>query len=128
MRVDLAVHERPPQKLGQLGLTIKSIIAVGSGKGGVGKSTVAACLALGLMRAGAKVGLMDADVYGPSIPHLLGVDGKPEVHEGKIQPAVVDGLRVMSMGFLVPAWRGRGVARANAARRDHAISPRHGLG
>jgi ATP-binding protein involved in chromosome partitioning len=111
VRVDLAVHERPPQKLGQLGLTIKSIIAVGSGKGGVGKSTVAACLALGLARAGAKVGLMDADVYGPSIPHLLGVNGKPEVQDGRIQPAVVDGLRVMSMGFLIPAgeavvWRG----------------------
>jgi ATP-binding protein involved in chromosome partitioning len=110
-RVDLAVHERPPQKLGQLGLTIKSIITVGSGKGGVGKSTVAACLALGLLRSGAKVGLMDADVYGPSIPHLLGIDGKPEVHDGKIQPAVADGLRVMSMGFLIPAgeavvWRG----------------------
>src|SRR6266576_6191068 len=58
------VHLRPPQKLGQIGLTAKSVIAVGSGKGGVGKSTIAASLALGLARAGAKVGLLDADVYG----------------------------------------------------------------
>ena len=111
VRVELAVHERPPQKLGQLGLTIKSVIAVGSGKGGVGKSTVAACLALGLKRAGAKVGLMDADVYGPSIPHLLGVNRRPEVNDGRIEPIVAAGLPVMSMGFLVPAgeavvWRG----------------------
>ncbi len=111
VRVELAVHERPPQKLGQLGLTIKSVIAVGSGKGGVGKSTVAACLALGLKRAGARVGLMDADVYGPSIPHLLGVNRRPEVNDGRIEPIVAAGLPVMSMGFLVPAreavvWRG----------------------
>ena len=109
--IELAVHPRPPQKLGQLGLTAKSVIAVGSGKGGVGKSTIAACLALGLRRAGAVVGLMDADVYGPSVPHLLGVSGRPEVHEGRIQPVEAAGLRVMSMGFLVPPgeaviWRG----------------------
>jgi ATP-binding protein involved in chromosome partitioning len=109
--VVLAVHNRPPQKLGQIGVTAKSVIAVGSGKGGVGKSTIAACLALGLKRAGAEVGLMDADVYGPSIPHLLGVNRRPEVNEGRIQPIVVDGLRVMSMGFLMPQgeaviWRG----------------------
>ncbi|HKD38401.1 MAG TPA: Mrp/NBP35 family ATP-binding protein [Pirellulales bacterium] len=111
VEIALAVHNRPPQKLGQIGLTAKSVIAVGSGKGGVGKSTIAACLALGLKRAGAEVGLMDADVYGPSIPHLLGVNRKPEVNEGRIQPIVVDGLRVMSMGFLMPPgeaviWRG----------------------
>jgi ATP-binding protein involved in chromosome partitioning len=109
--VKLAIHDRPPQKLGQIGLTAKSVIAVGSGKGGVGKSTIAASLALGLMRSGAQVGLMDADVYGPSIPHLLGVNRKPEVSEGRIQPVLVDGLRVMSMGFLMPPgeaviWRG----------------------
>src|SRR6185295_5393912 len=71
--VNLAVHRRPPEKLGQIGLTVKSVIAVGSGKGGVGKSTIASVLALGLARAGCKVGLMDADVYGPSVPHLLGL-------------------------------------------------------
>jgi ATP-binding protein involved in chromosome partitioning len=109
--VALAVHDRPPQKLGQIGLTVKSVVAVGSGKGGVGKSTIAASLALGLKRAGAKVGLMDADVYGPSIPHLLGVNQRPEVNNNRIVPVEVDGLRVMSMGFLMPPgeaviWRG----------------------
>ena len=87
------------------------MIAVGSGKGGVGKSTIAAALALGLARAGSKVGLMDADVYGPSIPHLLGVNRRPEVVENRIQPIEVSGLKVISMGFLVPpgeavVWRG----------------------
>ncbi len=111
VQVQLAVHNRPPEKLGQIGLTAKSVIAVGSGKGGVGKSTIAACLALGLKRAGATVGLMDADVYGPSIPHLLGVTAKPEMRDGRILPIEVDGMRVMSMGFFVPAdeavvWRG----------------------
>ena len=71
--------DRPPEKIGEIGLTAKSVIAVGSGKGGVGKSTIAASLALGLARAGSQVGLMDADVYGPSIPHLLGVNRRPEV-------------------------------------------------
>jgi len=112
VRIDHAVHERAPQKLGEIGLTCKSVIAVGSGKGGVGKSTIAASIALGLERAGSKVGLMDADVYGPSIPHLLGVSGKPELNEQKrIRPIEVSGLKVMSMGFLVPpgeavVWRG----------------------
>jgi ATP-binding protein involved in chromosome partitioning len=109
--VQLAVLERPPQKLGQIGLTAKSVIVVGSGKGGVGKSTIATCLALGLKRAGCRVGLMDADVYGPSVPHLLGVSGRPEVAGGRIQPLVRDGMPVMSMGLLVPpgeavVWRG----------------------
>ena len=73
------VEVRPPQRLGEIGLTAKSVIAVGSGKGGVGKSTIAASLALGLKRAGCEVGLLDADVYGPSIPHLLGSQGRPEI-------------------------------------------------
>jgi ATP-binding protein involved in chromosome partitioning len=102
---------RPPEKIGEIGLTAKSVIAVGSGKGGVGKSTVAASLAYGLKNAGAAVGLMDADVYGPSIPHLLGVDERPHLENGRLQPVVKDDLRVMSMGFLVPpgeavVWRG----------------------
>lgn len=111
VRVNLAVHERPPMQIGQIGLTAKSVIAVGSGKGGVGKSTMAATIALGLQRAGAKVGLMDADVYGPSIPHLLGVDGKPAAADNKIMPIMAGPMPVMSMGFLVPpgeavVWRG----------------------
>lgn len=111
VEVERVIHVRPPQKLGEIGLTAKSVILVGSGKGGVGKSTVATALAYGLQKAGAQVGLMDADVYGPSIPQLVGVEGRPEVHEGRIQPIQKDGLRIMSMGFLVPpgeavVWRG----------------------
>ncbi|MDA7977514.1 MAG: Mrp/NBP35 family ATP-binding protein [Pirellulales bacterium] len=109
--VHAAVHERPPVALGQVGVTAKSVIAVGSGKGGVGKSTVAASIAVGLQRAGCKVGLMDADVYGPSIPHLLGLSGQPVVNDKRITPIEADGLKVMSMGFVVPrgeavVWRG----------------------
>jgi ATP-binding protein involved in chromosome partitioning len=109
--VELAINQRPAPKQGELGLTAKSVIAVGSGKGGVGKSTIAATIALGLARAGCKVGLMDADVYGPSIPHLLGVRQMPPPDNNRLVPADVNGLRVMSMGFLVPAgeavvWRG----------------------
>ena len=108
-------HDRPPGKLGQIGLEAKSVIAVGSGKGGVGKSTIAASIAIGLARAGSQVGLLDADVYGPSVPHLLGLSGRPQIENGKIVPmrlAVGPGsMPVMSMGFLVPpgeavVWRG----------------------
>lgn len=111
IQVKLAVHQRPPEKIGQIGLAAKSVVAVGSGKGGVGKSTIAAVLAYGLARAGCRVGLLDADVYGPSIPHLIGSADRPQIVNGKIQPVRVDGLTVMSMGFLVPAgeaviWRG----------------------
>ena len=77
--VEIVEHQRMPARLGQIGLRVKSVIAVGSGKGGVGKSTVAASLAACLQRFGSSVGLMDADVYGPSIPHLLGLSGRPVV-------------------------------------------------
>ncbi len=105
---------------GRVGLNIKNIISVGSGKGGVGKSTVAACLTYGLKHYGAQVGLLDADVYGPSIPHMLGVSGPPGVIERKtpdgqvvqrMVPQERDGIQLMSMGFLVKEeqaviWRG----------------------
>ena len=110
--VEVVEHDRPAEKLGQIGLTAKSVIAVGSGKGGVGKSTIAASIAYGLKNAGCKVGLMDADVYGPSVPHLLGIgDAKPQAINRRLQPIEKDGLRVMSMGFIVPpgeavVWRG----------------------
>jgi ATP-binding protein involved in chromosome partitioning len=105
---------------GAIGLRVKNVIAVGSGKGGVGKSTVAATLAFGLKHFGATVGLMDADVYGPSIPHLVGATGQPAVKQvpladgrvmERIEPIVVDGMPVMSMGFMVRPdqaviWRG----------------------
>jgi ATP-binding protein involved in chromosome partitioning len=94
---------------------VKNIIAVASGKGGVGKSTTAMNLALALRETGAAVGVMDADVYGPSLPLLLGVSGRPETIERngqkRIQPLEAYGMRVMSMGFFVNEnspviWRG----------------------
>jgi ATP-binding protein involved in chromosome partitioning len=109
--VELAVHQRRPEKLGEIGLAAKTVVVVGSGKGGVGKSSIATYLAFGLRRAGCEVGLLDADLYGPSIPHLLGSHGRPHITGDRIQPVMVDGMRVMSMGFLVPEgeaviWRG----------------------
>jgi len=113
VHVTTAEHIRPPQKLGEIGLTAKSVIAVGSGKGGVGKSTIASCLAYGLKRSGCRVGLMDADVYGPSIPHLTGTTATPADVQGeaKLEPILSDGIPIMSIGYLVPAdqaviWRG----------------------
>ena len=84
---------------------IKNVIAVGSGKGGVGKSTMAAAIAYGLRSYGAKVGLMDADVYGPSIPHLVGASGRPMAVGERIQPIEASGLKLMSMGFLLEPER-----------------------
>ncbi|CAN5624984.1 Mrp/NBP35 family ATP-binding protein [soil metagenome] len=88
-----------------------NIIAVSSGKGGVGKSTVATNIAVALAQTGARVGLMDADVYGPNIPAMLGVNEQPDVRGEKIIPLEAHGVKVMSLGFLVdrdqPAiWRG----------------------
>ncbi len=87
------------------------IIAISSGKGGVGKSTVAANLAVALAQSGLQVGVMDADVYGPNIPRMFGVFDRPPVFGGKIQPLQAHGVKLMSLGFLVerdaPAiWRG----------------------
>ena len=80
--------------------TVKNIIGVASGKGGVGKSTVSLNLALALSQTGAKVGLLDADIYGPSIPLMLGMkEGYMEVEDNKLQPAVSNGIRVVSFGF-----------------------------
>ena len=91
---------------------VKNIVAVASGKGGVGKSTTAANLALALAAEGARVGVLDADIYGPSQPMMLGIDGKPESADGKtMEPLENHGLQVMSIGFLVAPeqamiWRG----------------------
>ncbi|WP_437192552.1 P-loop NTPase [Planctomicrobium sp. SH527] len=109
-----------------LGLKIKNIIAVGSGKGGVGKSTVATSIAYGLQNWGAKVGLMDADVYGPSVPHLVGATGQPAIKQyqtpdgrtfERIEPIEAQGLKVISMGFMVDPdqaviWRGPMLVKA----------------
>jgi len=91
---------------------VKNVVAVGAGKGGVGKSTIALNLAIGLQRAGAAVGLMDGDIYGPSMPTLLGVKGvQPEVRGNKILPHHVHGIYAVTIGSLVPQdkpliWRG----------------------
>lgn len=97
---------------------VKNVIAVASGKGGVGKSTTAANIALALAAEGATVGLLDADIYGPSQPMMMGVQGKPESHDGKtMEPLVGHGVQVMSIGFLVEPdqamiWRGPMVTQA----------------
>jgi ATP-binding protein involved in chromosome partitioning len=90
---------------------VKHVIAVSSGKGGVGKSTVAANLACALAITGAKVGLMDADLYGPNIPMMMGSTAGPEQKDGKIVPVQTHGVKLISMAFLVPeeaplVWRG----------------------
>ena len=91
---------------------IRNILAVGAGKGGVGKSTTAVNLAVALRQKGARVGLMDCDVYGPNIPQMLGIAGQPEVtEERKMVPPEAHGIKVISMGMLVPPdqpviWRG----------------------
>ena len=95
---------------------VKNTIAVASGKGGVGKSTVAANLAVALARAGAKVGLLDADVYGPSVPLMMGVHDKPLMRDNKIVPLEAHGVSLMSIGFILDPtkaliWRGPLVAQ-----------------
>lgn len=117
--VEVGMHIRGKGTGGSVGLTVKNVIAVGSGKGGVGKSTIAASIALGLKHFGAKVGLLDADVYGPSIPHLLGASGQPEIRKiqqgdqvyERLIPIEIDDLKLMSIGFMVKEdqaviWRG----------------------
>lgn len=100
---------KPAEKPGVEG--VKHIIAVASGKGGVGKSTTAINLALGLQNQGLKVGVMDADIYGPSLPRLVGLNSKPEAEGRLLKPMDAYGLKVMSIGFLVAEdtpmiWRG----------------------
>ena len=99
------------QKAPMLLPEVRAIVAVASGKGGVGKSTVAVNMAVSLARQGLKVGLLDADIYGPSLPRMLGVNRKPEVRGDKMIPLSAWGLACMSIGFLVDeetpmVWRG----------------------
>jgi len=104
-------HGAPPPPTPKALPGIKHIVAVASGKGGVGKSTVAVNLAVALQQSGLRTGLLDADIYGPSLPTMLGVTGKPESDGKVLQPLEAYGLKVMSMGMLVPGdapmiWRG----------------------
>lgn len=96
---------------GLVNMPVRNAIAVASGKGGVGKSTVAVNLAVALAKSGARVGLMDADIYGPNLPTMLGIQRLPQPSGQKLFPAEAYGVKVMSMGFLVPPgqpliWRG----------------------
>ncbi len=111
--VNVEISIQGPQRATSNLPDVKHVIAVGAGKGGVGKSTVAAVLAVGLKRLGYKTGLLDADVYGPSLPKIMGMEGmQPQGDEdGRIIPPQIEGIPCMSMGFLVPAdeaivWRG----------------------
>src|SRR5260370_42584812 len=84
---------------------VKNLVAVGSGKGGVGKTTVSVNLAGGLASLGYKVGLLDADVYGPNVPLMMGINKTPMAFGDRIQPLVQFGVKIMSMGFLGPGDR-----------------------
>src|SRR5512142_215279 len=115
-KVDVAwgaqVRSAPGVAQSQLTPGVKNIILVGAGKGGVGKSTVAVNLAVGLASLGAKVGILDADIYGPSLPLLTGLDQRPTSRDGqKLDPLHAHGVEVMSIGFLIDPdqaliWRG----------------------
>lgn len=103
---------KKPTQIPGIAPAVKKIIAVASGKGGVGKSTVAANLAIALAAGGQRIGLLDADIYGPSQPRMMGLSGKkPGGTEGKIEPLEAHGVKVMSIGFMIDAeapliWRG----------------------
>lgn len=113
VNVELSANTRGPQQPRKDALPqVKNIVAVGAGKGGVGKSTVAVNLAVGLQRCGAQVGLMDGDIYGPSMPTMLGIKGiAPQVRGAKIIPHQVHGIHAITIGSLVEQekpliWRG----------------------
>ncbi len=115
-RVDLAwgsqVRSAPGAERSELTPGVKNIVLVGAGKGGVGKSTVAVNMAVALARMGARTGVLDADIYGPSVPLLTGVSARPNSRDGRrLEPLEAHGLRVMSIGFLIDPdqpliWRG----------------------
>jgi ATP-binding protein involved in chromosome partitioning len=111
--VEMTAEVRASPQMGKGALDkVRNVVAVGRGKGGVGKSTIAVNIAAALAQSGARVGLLDGDIYGPSLPIMLGVSGTPEHNGGKIVPAQSAGLKFMSMGLLVKTpdqpliWRG----------------------
>jgi len=118
VNVTARVHAHKVQKELTPLPNVKNIIAVASGKGGVGKSTTAVNLALALVAEGAKVGVLDADIYGPSIPRMLGVSGKPDTKDGQhLEPKLAHGVQAMSIGFMIEEdtpmiWRGPMVTQA----------------
>ncbi|MEO6973727.1 MAG: iron-sulfur cluster carrier protein ApbC [Rhodoferax sp.] len=118
VNLSVKVESHAVQRGVQLMPNVKNIVAVASGKGGVGKSTTAVNLALALASEGASVGLLDADIYGPSIPMMMGIEGRPESDDGKtMEPMENYGVQVMSIGFLVNQdeamiWRGPMVTQA----------------
>ena len=118
VKVDWEIKAHAVQKSLKPMENIRNVIAVASGKGGVGKSTIAVNLALALSAEGARVGILDADIYGPSQPTMLGIKGQPESKDGKtLEPIENHGLQVMSIGFLIAEetpmiWRGPMVTQA----------------
>jgi len=111
LKVTARVMEGRTITMDQILPGVKNIIAVASGKGGVGKTTVSVNLAVALAKSGAKVGILDADVYGPSVPLMLGLKDVPEVLEGKIQPPIAENVKVMSMGFFYEQSKQAGIYR-----------------
>lgn len=118
-QVEVDVTARVPQQARKRELIplVKNVIAIGSGKGGVGKTTVTVNVAVALSNMGAKVGLLDGDIYGPNVPRMLGVHGEPKFVSGKILPLTAWGIKVMSIGFFVEQdtpviWRGPMLHRA----------------
>ncbi len=109
--VDMTAVQRPAGPARKIAPDIRHIVAVSSGKGGVGKSTVAVNLACALAKTGATVGLVDCDVYGPDIPMMMGLKGEPAARDGKLVPKERHGVRTMSIGYLLEedkpvVWRG----------------------